>query len=152
MIHYVDPSAWLKVYVDEPGSVIMRALFDGESEFASATLGIVEVLSTLARAERAGARPRVSFRHLARITESDFASFLALDLNADVLDVARGLTETYALRGADTVHLASALTLQAARREEEVIFVTSDTELGAAARLARFSVLDPAEDLGADRA
>lgn len=51
----------------------------------------------------------------------------------------------YALRGADAIHLASALHLQGlfAHQDHEFIFVTSDIELKNAAQLSNLTVVDP---------
>ncbi len=60
---------------------------------------------------------------------------------------AKELTIKYALRGADAVHLSSALMLQKRFREKEdrLIVVASDYELKEAAKSSGLEVIDPSE-------
>ena len=70
-----------------------------------------------------------------------------MELTQEVLERSLELANIWALRGADSVHLASALILQArlAIEAHEFAFVTSDLELKAAALKAGLAVLDPQE-------
>lgn len=143
-VHYVDPSAWVKLYSPEPGSERMTRLFEGDNALACSSLGLIETLSTLARGARSG---RITGRDFARVTrtvDQDFEDFSRIDLTSDVVEIARTLPSVYALRGADTVHLASAMWLRTLlANDDEVVFVTSDEGLATAARMARFRVVDP---------
>ena len=57
------------------------------------------------------------------------------------------LADAFALRGADSVHLASALVLngELGMSAEALTFVTSDQELKSAAKQAGLAVVDPQE-------
>jgi hypothetical protein len=63
------------------------------------------------------------------------------------MDLARDLARNLTLRGADAVHLASALMLQRrfADTEDQLIFVASDRELKEAAQSSGLAVIDPEE-------
>lgn len=143
--YYLDSSAWLKRYVREAGSRWIGKLFDGGPRLACSTLGAIEVIATLARRQRAGDLTARAFDRAAGETEADFERFIQIDLAGDVLGIARSLPRIYALRASDTVHLASAMSLRqvAEERQEILVFVTSDAELGTAATLARFPVVAP---------
>jgi hypothetical protein len=64
-----------------------------------------------------------------------------------VVQRALDASDTYGLRGADSVHLASALILKEELELDagEFAFVTSDQELKAAALTAGLAVVDPQE-------
>jgi hypothetical protein len=61
------------------------------------------------------------------------------------MDLAKDLARNMALRGADAVHLASALVLQRrfADAEDRLVFVASDRELKEAAQASGLAVIDP---------
>ena len=60
------------------------------------------------------------------------------------------MAQRRALRGADAIHLASALVLQSrfVEAEDQLVFVVSDRQLKEAVRSAGLSVVDPEEDDG----
>ena len=47
--YYLDASAWVKRYAKERGAKWMQDIFDQRPLMASASLGFVEVMATLAR-------------------------------------------------------------------------------------------------------
>ena len=63
------------------------------------------------------------------------------------MDLSKDLVKNMALRGADAVHLASALVLQRrfANAEDRLVFVASDRELKDAAQSSGLAVIDPEE-------
>jgi hypothetical protein len=64
----------------------------------------------------------------------------------ETTNIAIELTKKFALRGADAVHLASALLLQKRLLEnDQIIFVTSDIELKTSALSSGLSIIDPNE-------
>lgn len=147
IVKYLDASAWIARYVEEPGTGWVRRLFAGRSRLACSTLGLIEVLSTLARKQRAGEISPAQFDRLAEAVEEDFTGFVQIDFTPVVLEIARTLPALYALRGADAVHLASAIHLRAELVDdvERIEVVTSDVELAQAARMARFPTPNPTE-------
>ena len=68
-----------------------------------------------------------------------------LPVSQVVLDRAADLAQRYRLRGADAVHLGAVLELQDALSDldEQMIFITSDQELLAAARSVGLEVENP---------
>jgi len=61
---------------------------------------------------------------------------------------AKDVAREQALRGADAVHLASALMLQSrfADDDDRLVFVTSDRELREAAQISGLDTVDPEEE------
>lgn len=53
IFYYLDASAWVKRYYLETGTSWLQALFDAAPTVACASLGLVEVMATLARKHKA---------------------------------------------------------------------------------------------------
>ena len=145
---YFDASAWVKRYYREPGSDAVQTLFGRPAPRACAILGVVEVVSTLARKLKAGEIPADRFATLRREIERDWRHFLKIELTE--LDSVRAIDAAArtALRGADAVHFAALelLALQLAGSEHMVTLVASDHELNGAAKGAGINVFDPETD------
>jgi predicted nucleic acid-binding protein len=147
MLCYLDSSAWVKRYFRELGSGWINQEFAHGTLLGSSTLGLIEVTATCARKRAAGAIDAVRFQQIEAGLLDDWSGFFQVELTQDVLDRSLELAGIWALRGADSVHLASALILKAelAIEANEFAFVTSDLELKAAALKAGLAVLDPQE-------
>lgn len=108
------------------------------------SVGVVEVLAALART------PQISQLQLEKASTAvrqEFDAFEIVELTRPVLRRAMDLPMLYRLRGADAVHLASAMAYRdALGAQDELVFVSSDRELLSAASNARFTVVDPAEE------
>jgi hypothetical protein len=67
----------------------------------------------------------------------------------EAIDLAKEVARYQALRGADAIHLGSALLLQRrfeGEEEDQLQFITSDRELKEAAQSSGLSVSDPQEE------
>jgi predicted nucleic acid-binding protein len=49
IFYYLDSSAWVKRYYQESGTTWVQSLFEHNQVLACASLGLVEVMATLAR-------------------------------------------------------------------------------------------------------
>ena len=49
IFYYLDASAWVKRYYHESGTTWVQSLFEHNQVLACASLGLVEVMATLAR-------------------------------------------------------------------------------------------------------
>jgi predicted nucleic acid-binding protein len=147
IFHYLDASAWAKRYYQETGTRWVQDLFTGSRAIACASLGLIEVIATLARKRKAGEIDPLLSEQKARELEEDWRSFIQVQLTAEAVDKARDLARESALRGADAVHLASALLLQSrfAQDDDQLIFITADHELKQAAQASGLVVIDPNE-------
>lgn len=105
-------------------------------------LGYIEVAATIARRTPPALGPR-----LARLLSEDWNSMFQYELRPEVLDRAVDLVRQHRLKGADAIHLASALNLQdgAAAQTLRVTMLTADQELAHAAQLCGLQVLNPQE-------
>jgi predicted nucleic acid-binding protein len=125
---YFDSSALVKLVVEEVGSDLAAALWDGCDAALSSRLAYPEVRAALAAA---GRNHDLDARGLAAALatwEELWAATRPVELSADVERRAGELTAKHPLRGADAVHLASALALGTA----EVVVAVWDRRLHAA--------------------
>jgi len=139
---YLDSSAWVKRYEREDGTDWVERLWTQVDLLGSSRLALVEVVSAVARRHRERAGDGEVVRQTLQAVQADFRDMLCVELSEDVLDLAVALAETHRLRGADAVHLASALRLKAIT-ETDLTMVASDGELLATARMEGLPVLDP---------
>jgi predicted nucleic acid-binding protein len=143
----LDASAWVKRYLDEPGTQSVLSLF-GEP-LASTILGYVEVASTLARQQAARKLSAGALQYLQQKLRTDWKQFIEVPMTAAFIGQAVELAEHYKLRGADTIHLAAALSLQNifAETNDPITLVSSDIELLQAVQAAGLLIRDPVPSL-----
>ncbi|MCX6625644.1 MAG: type II toxin-antitoxin system VapC family toxin [Acidobacteria bacterium] len=145
MVYYLDSSAWVKRYFNERGSDWVDGLFEEGHLLSCSTLGLIEVTATAARKCAAGAIDAAGFTETKDWLLDEWGSFLWVGLMPEVVERCLKLADTFALRGSDSVHLASALQLRddLAIDADEFALVTSDQELKSAALKAGLAVVDP---------
>jgi hypothetical protein len=108
---YFDASALVKLLVQEPGSDLAAELWDGCDAPVASRLAYPEVCAALAAAARNQALTGDEASTAAGSWEECWAATRPIELTAAVQRHAGELARTYALRGADAVHLASALAI-----------------------------------------
>ena len=145
MLFYLDSSAWVKRHFQELVSEWINRQFEQEILLGGSTLGLIEVTAACGRKRGAGAIDAVRFQQIEAGLLDDWNGFFQVHLTADVVERSLDLAKAGALRGADSVHLASALVLKQELEldSREFTLVTSDGELKAAARNAGLAVIDP---------
>ncbi len=113
-IVYFDSSAFVKLVVEEDGSDLAAALWDGCDAAVSSRLAYPEVRAALAAAGRTQ-RLDPAEQARAEVAWEDFwAATRAVELTETVTAHAGQLASQHALRGADSVHLSSVLAVGAA--------------------------------------
>lgn len=131
MTTYVDSSALLKRYVDEPDSSVAETLLAADPVLVTSWLTLVEVRRTLARllepTQLIAARRQV---HL------DLDEFALVSVDPVVCEAAANIGEQLGVRSLDAIHLASAQRLQV----PNLTFVTFDLRQAQAARSLGFTV------------
>jgi predicted nucleic acid-binding protein len=108
---YFDSSALVKLVLDEVGSDIAAALWNACDVALSSRLAYPEVCAALAAAGRNHELTEPEASAAATDWEQFWASMRPVELSADVERAAGSLVAIHQLRGADAVHLASALAL-----------------------------------------
>jgi len=106
---YLDTSALVKLYVNEPGSEAVRGKLKAHSLVATSRVAYPEARAALARRHREGGLTSSELRRAVADLGRDMAAFVVVELPEHVAHRAGELAEHHALRGFDAVHLASAL-------------------------------------------
>jgi uncharacterized protein len=147
IFYYLDASAWVKRYYRESGTRWVQDLFAQNPVIACASLGLIEVMATLARKRKARDIDLLAFQQKVQELEEDWMHFIQIQLTTETIDRAKALARDMALRGADAVHLASALVLEGRFTdvEDRLLFVAADRELKDAAQASSLAVIDPEE-------
>jgi uncharacterized protein len=108
-IVYFDSSAFVKLLVEEDGSDLAAALWDGCDAVVASRLGYPEVCAALAAAGRS-LRLDPNDQRQAEAAWNDYWSAVrAVELTDAIATSAGRLAAGYGLRGGDAVHLASVL-------------------------------------------
>lgn len=145
MILFADTSALIKLYIEEAGSVSM-ARHARASRVAASVLAYAEMYATFARRLREDLLTREEHDELGQRFERDWQSVIVMPLRPALVARIPRLVGDHPLRGADAVHLASALGLRDAGLETR--FAASDARLAAAATAEGLEVVDPAATAG----
>ncbi len=141
MILYFDASALVKLVVEEEGSVLAARLWDGCDAAVSSRLAYVEVRAALAAAARNNELTAADLATAEAGWEELWAAVRPVELTGEVTRHAGRLAGEHRLRGADAVHLASALAL--AEADADVAMAVWDRRLSAGAEAVRLPVTPP---------
>jgi predicted nucleic acid-binding protein len=145
-LFFLDTSALVKLYVQEPGTDRLLPLFSDrpDNRFAVLAISVVEVRSAIRRRQRAGdIETSVATAILENVQSHMETRFIRQMINETVIDTALEMIDRYTLRAYDAVQLAGCLVLSA-MAAEAFTFVCSDHSLLEAARSEQLTVLDPA--------
>lgn len=112
MILYLDTSAWVKLYVREPGSSELRAHTAKAEAMAASVVAYPEARATFARLKVQGISTEAKHQQRLAQLNLDWENLLRIELVPAVVRAAGDLAEVYGLRGFDSIHLASALWLK----------------------------------------
>lgn len=138
MIVCWDASAIVKLVRDEEGGEVAADLWHGDGGAVASTLVIAEVVSALARGHRDGGFESSAYDAAARRCRHLFEEIDLAAVTEARAQRAADLVQAHRLRGADAVHLATALDV--ADLHVEVVLATWDRRLQAAALDAGVSV------------
>lgn len=137
MILYLDTSSLVKLYIAEEGSSDVLRLVDRADVVASSVVAFSEARSAFARLGREGDLTPEDLASVRSAFLRDWESFLKVRVLKRIYLRAGDLAEEHALRGFDSLHLASFLDVLEQAEGEEVEFSAFDARLGAAATAAR---------------
>jgi uncharacterized protein len=129
---YFDSSALVKLVVQETGSDLAADLWDGCDAALSSRLAYPEVRAALAAAGRNHDLTADDLDIAEQAWEQYWAAIRPVELTAAVERHAGQLARTHALRGADAVHLASALAIG----DPDLVIAVWDRRLHAGAATA----------------
>ena len=112
MIVYLDTSSLVKLYVEEDESSKVDALVKSSEVTATSLVAYAEARAAFARRFREKAFTKNDYIRLKQFFDKDWSCYLILSVTEDIVRLASDLAEKHALRGFDSIHLASALTLR----------------------------------------
>jgi predicted nucleic acid-binding protein len=121
---YFDTSVLVKRYVKEEGSTSARHLLQ-RYRFLSSAVAPVEVLSALSRRRAVGELAQRDFLAIRSRLHKDRRYWELVEVGAIVISQAGELVQKTGLRTLDALHVASALTFQAASGLT-IPFITAD--------------------------
>ena len=127
---YFDASAFVKLLAEETGSDLAAELWDGCDAAVSSRLAYPEVRAALAAAERNHDLAAEDLEAAERAWSGYWAATRPVELTEAVEQHAGQLARSHALRGADAVHLASALAIE----DADLIVAVWDRRLHAGAQ------------------
>jgi predicted nucleic acid-binding protein len=133
---YFDSSAFVKLVVEEAGSDLAAELWDGCDAAVSSRLAYPEVRAALGAAARNHVLDDGELETAERAWEEFWAATRRVELTSAVEREAGELARRHALRGADAVHLASALAVG----DADLVVAVWDQRLHAGALAARLRV------------
>ena len=105
---YLDTSAYVKIYIDEPNAVVVRSAAAESEMLATSIVTYAEMRSAFARRQRSGDLSTDGIDRIKSKFEQDWLEVEALLLDDRTVRRAGEFAESYGLRGFDAIHLASA--------------------------------------------
>ena len=154
---YLDSSALIKRYQNEPGTDALNARLQEEARGRRAAFTSVLTYAEIHAALARRARDQLLSPEDAAVISDQFdadwvLSLGPIELGTNVLGFVRDVVRGVSLRGADAIHLASALWLRDMARlgvkadqyTGPLVFVCSDKQLARAASKHKLEVFDPA--------
>lgn len=130
MITYVDTSGLVKLVIEEPGSDTAGSAWSSADVRVASVLAYPEARAALAAARRAGRLPTARASKAVSLLERRCEELTLVEVTRQIAWRAGDLAKNDRLRGADAVHLATAL---AASAGGELFVLTWDAALAAAA-------------------
>lgn len=121
---YLDSSAWVKLFISEPGAKQVQTLWNAAEGACCVSIGYVEVCAALARR-----LPAPAARRGRRRLDRQWGEVQVIDVGERLIVSAARLATRHRLRALDALHLASAL----ATRLNALTLVSWDGELRRAA-------------------
>lgn len=133
MIAYLDTSSLVKLYVEEEGSHLVRDLLQRAELVATSVVAYAEARAALARQRREGGLTTAGYDRAKSDFERDWPRYLTIEVSEAVYRSAGDLAEKHHLRGFDSLHLASYVSLRA-EGAGQIRFSAFDDALNRAAR------------------
>jgi uncharacterized protein len=132
-IIYLEPSALLKLYVQEKFTDEVHALLESADVAGASILTYAEMAAAMRRAARMDLIADSEARAAWVAFDHDWPEYMRLKISTPLVERAASLAWEFGLRGYDAVHLAAAMTWQDAL-ETPVILATFDRLLWDAAQ------------------
>jgi len=139
MILYLDTSALVKRYFNEPYSVEVISLWKGARELVTSSAAYAETMATFYRKKRETRLGQKIFDKILESFQEEWNIFIRVHITDELNPLIHRVVAQHALRGYDAIHLASALTIHE-RLNEDFLFACFDRRLVQAAQLEGLSI------------
>jgi predicted nucleic acid-binding protein len=136
VILYLDTSSLVKLYVPESGSEMIKTLVAEATSVVTSRIACPEFYSAVTRRLNSKEITRKNYEILCAAFSADWQRMYALDF--DEVEAGK-LVCRHGLRGADAIHLASALQLVHGGDSLEIVFSSADRKLNEAAEKEGFA-------------
>ena len=133
MILYLDASALVKLYVEEPLSQELTEAVAEAEAVATSLMAYTESRAAFARARREARLLAHVYRRIVEEFVADWPRYIAVEVTHRLVKDAGDLADNHALRGYDALHLASVLRLRQ-QVTAPVTFLAFDRTLSLAAK------------------
>lgn len=133
MITYFDTSSLVKLYVEEDYSGAVNDLFDKCDIAATSLIAYAEARVAFSRRFREKAFSQEDYKKIVVDFKADWDNYLIISVTNDLILQAGEFAEKYSLRGFDSIHLSSAITLKQ-KLQSEIYFSCFDSNLNSAAK------------------
>jgi predicted nucleic acid-binding protein len=138
MLLYLDTSSLVKLYVEEEDSPEIEALVKDSEVAATSIIAYAEARAAFARRFREKAFSKTAHNRIKKFLDEDWTRYFILNITEEIIRLAGDFAEKHALRGFDSIHLASASFFRQ-NISASVIFSCSDAKLLAAAEQEGFT-------------
>ena len=156
-IYYLDTSAIMKRYISEPGSNVVRELFEkltDSDELTTSYLTLLEVNSTATRLLKGSIITSSGYRRILNQFNQDISSYSVtlVPVQHELIDRAIVVANEYFLRSLDAMHFASAIVANEMSSGGQATYIVSaDREIIAACEAYGIPTLNPQSNDALDR-
>ena len=133
MILYLDTSALVKRYFQEPFSDDVLSRWKLAAQIVTSSVAYAETMASMYRKKRESDLADTLIRNIADTFHQDWESFIRVEVNDQLNGYINRVVERYPLRGLDAIHLASAIVIHE-RIPEDFVFSCFDDRLARAAQ------------------
>ena len=140
-VYYIDTSVLLKRYFEEDGSQNVEKLFSTNPTVFTSSITYAEFYATVYRIHRDAYLSKEELTAVLLQFEEDWKRLAVMDFRKEIRDYIPIVLEKVGLKGADSIHLASAYCLQ--KRDIKLVFICSDKKLLTGAKEFKIKISNP---------
>jgi predicted nucleic acid-binding protein len=133
VILYLDTSALVKRYFQEPFSDEISEKWESAAQIVTSSVAYAETMAAMYRKNREADLADKLMRELVDSFRRDWGSFIRVDVTDELIAYIDRVVEAHPVRGFDAIHLASAIVVHE-HIPEDFLFACFDDRLSRAAR------------------
>lgn len=128
MICYLDTSALIKLYIEEDGTKIVQKLIKSSNILATSVVTYAESMAAFKRSLVEKFICEEEYGLCLSNFKDDWLNYLTVNIDNNLIFLAGDLAGKYNMRGFDSIHLASAVSLRE-KIGKDIIFLCWDKRL-----------------------